>query len=64
MDIKFRVYSAADLYKPTESDGKPAYGRHTALKAMRDLANADLVRFTIDRVEQMQVILAKLAALD
>lgn len=59
--IEFRLYPAADLYKPTEAGGEPSYGRHAALKMMRDLANADLVRFTVYRVEQVQRILAKVA---
>lgn len=60
-DIEFRLYPASDLYKPTDAGGEPPYGRHPALKMMRDLANADLVRFTIYRVGQVQTILAKVA---
>lgn len=60
--IDHRVYPAAALYQEGASGEKQAYGRHAALKAMRDLANADLVRFTIDRVGQMEMILTKLAA--
>ena len=62
MGVEFRDYPASALYQPTEPGGKPVYGRHSALKSMRDLANADLVRFTIDRVDQMEVILTKLKA--
>lgn len=60
-DIKFRVYLASSLYKPAEEGGKTAYGRHAALKAMRDLANADLVRFSIDRISQLDMILESVA---
>lgn len=60
MGVEFRDYPGSALYQPTEPGGKPAYGRHSALKSMRDLANADLVRFTIDRVDQMEMILATL----
>ena len=62
--IEFRLYPASDLYKPTEAGGEPSYGRHTALKKMRDLANADLVRFTIYRVEEVQKILREVVADD
>ena len=61
-DIEFRVYLASSLYQETEPGGKRPYGRHAALKSMRDLANADLVRFSIDRIGQMELVLEKLAA--
>lgn len=60
MGMEFR----AELYQPTEPGGKPVYGRQSALKSMRDLANADLVRLKIERVEQMEMILAKLVAVE
>lgn len=58
--IEFRVYLASALYPTSAPDQKQAYGRHAALKAMRDLANADLVRFTIERITQLEMILAEL----
>ena len=61
-DIEFRIYLASSLYQEAEPGGKRPYGRHAALKSMRDLANADLVRFSIDRIGQMALILEKLAA--
>jgi hypothetical protein len=60
-DIKFRVYLASSLYRPAEEEGKTSYGRHAALKSMRDLANADLVRFSIDQISQLEIILDRLA---
>lgn len=60
-DIEFKRYPAASLYQAVEPKGKQPYGRHAALKSMRDLARADLVRLTIDRVEQLRTILAHLA---
>lgn len=60
-DIEFRVYPASSLYQTVEPGGKQPYGRHAALKSMRDLAHADLVRFSIDRVEQLRTILTHLA---
>lgn len=59
-DIEFRVYLASSLYQAADTELKPLYGRHSALKPMRDLANVDLVRFTIDRVAQMELIKQKL----
>lgn len=60
-DIEGRVYPASALYAPTKEDAKPAYGRHSGLKAMRDLANADLVRFTLRSRADLVVILDHLA---
>lgn len=59
-DIEFRIYLASSLYQPADDGGKPAYGRHAGLKAMRDLANADLVRFTICQIPQLDLILDRL----
>lgn len=61
--IEFRDYPASSLYQEAEPGKARAYGRHAALKPMRGLARADLVRFTIERVEQMELILASLAAI-
>ena len=62
--IEFRVDPASALYREVESGGKRPYGRHAALRSMRDLANADLVRCTIERFEQLETILAKLSAVN
>ncbi|MGA0613163.1 hypothetical protein [Paracoccus sp. KR1-242] len=63
LDIEFRLSLASSLYQEAETGGKRTYGRHAALKSMRDLANADLIRFTIDRPEQMGMILQTLMAI-
>lgn len=60
--IDYRIYPAASLYQEIEPGGKRPYGRHAALKPMRDLANADLVRFSIDRIDQLRMILTRLSA--
>lgn len=60
LGIAWRAYPAAGLYRTDELEAKPRYGRHAALKAMRDLANADLVRFEIDRITQLELILSRL----
>lgn len=62
-DVEFRVYLASSLYQEADIELKPNYGRHSALKPMRDLANVDLVRFSIDRVGQMELITEKLTAI-
>ncbi|WP_304774728.1 hypothetical protein [Cypionkella sp.] len=60
-DIEFKVYPASSLYQADEPDEKQSYGRHAALKSMRDLAHVDLVRLTTDRVEQLRTFLTHLA---
>ncbi|KGJ05422.1 hypothetical protein IT41_06565 [Paracoccus halophilus] len=52
-----REYPAASLFAKKGAEGKKTYGRHSALKPMRSLANSDLLRFTIERVSQLQSIL-------
>lgn len=59
-DIVSRDYPASALFMSAEPDAKPTYGRHAALKPMRALAHADLVRLTIDRTSQMEAVLAQL----
>lgn len=61
--IDTRVYPASALYQAAGDGERRTYGRHAGLKAMRELANADLVRFTIERPGQMQFLLAALAGL-
>ncbi|MCZ0963875.1 hypothetical protein [Paracoccus benzoatiresistens] len=61
-DIEQRTYLASSLYRSEVPGGKQTYGRHAALKAMRDLAHADLVRFTISEPDQLQWILDHLAS--
>jgi len=56
-----RDYPAAELYAGTDDRGRPVYGRHSALRQMRELANADLVRFEIDHATLLQPLLRDLA---
>lgn len=60
--IKLDVYRASDLYRKTLDGSEPVYGRHSALKSMRELANADLVRFTIQNKDQMRRLLSTLSS--
>ena len=59
--IETRVSLASSLYQSAETGRQASYGRHSALKAMRDLAHVDLVRFTIERIGQLEMILERLA---
>ena len=61
--IEFRDYPASSLYQESEPGQARPYGRHAALKPMRGLARADLVRFTVERAEEMELILGSLAAI-
>lgn len=42
--------------------GKAPYDRHAALKSMRELGEADLVRVTVESEEQAVLILERLRA--
>ena len=53
LGVARRDYPAADLYAAIDEKGRPIYGRHAALRQMRELANADLVRFEIDQSDQL-----------
>lgn len=55
--LEVRSYPAAGLYQAPKPGGTAAYGRHSGLKTMRDLANADLERFTVGTVGEAEVIL-------
>lgn len=60
-----RDYPAADLHRVADKEtGKAAYGRHAALKPMRELGEADLVRLTVEDTGQVDVILERLRSLE
>ncbi|ETD86372.1 hypothetical protein ACTTAF_13365 [Rhodobacter capsulatus] len=61
--IVMRDYPASALHQLSADGKERSYGRHSALKSMRDLANVDLVRFTIERPTEMRLILDGLAEL-
>jgi hypothetical protein len=58
--IRYRLSPAADTYATVDAEGRPRYGRHSALKAMRQLANADLICFTIERPAEIDKLLESL----
>lgn len=57
LGIPWLEYSATELYPPGEPGTKPRYGRHAALKTMRDLANSHLVRFEIRTIGELDQLL-------
>lgn len=59
--VTVREYPADALYQPAD-DGEKTYGRHAGLKAMRELANVDLVRVTVETVGQLQTVVQGLKA--
>lgn len=58
--IPYRLSPAAETYAAKDANDRPLYGRHSALKPMRQLANSDLIRFTIDRPGQIDRLLQRL----
>ncbi len=56
-----RHYPASAVCDADSTVKKPNHGRHASLKSMRELANADLVRFTLTSSTQMRMILDHLA---
>jgi len=55
--IRTRYSAAAATNATLDANGKPRYGRHSALKPMRQLAHADLLCFTIEREMELLRIL-------
>ncbi len=55
-----RDYPAKDLNKLTNKGGKVMYGRHPALRPMDQLGLADLTRYTLKSVAQLDQIVANL----
>lgn len=59
-ELQFRLSPASILFNKKGSDGKPVFGRHSALKAMRELGHADLVCFRITSPDDLDRILGHL----
>ena len=56
-DIDHRLAPASVLYAVKGANDKPVYGRHSALKPMRELGHADLVCFRIEALTELDRIL-------
>lgn len=62
--VAVRKYPASEVNRVTDiATGRAIYGRHAALKSMRGLAMADLVRLTPETKEQAATIIERLRVL-
>ena len=60
--IKLKTKPASDLRTKLGKDGKPTYGRHSALEKMPQLGEADLVYLTPQSLEELGRIMDVLLA--
>ncbi|MFV0514258.1 MAG: hypothetical protein ACK5MY_11610 [Jhaorihella sp.] len=58
--LQFRLSPASALFATKGSNDKPIYGRHSALKPMRELGHTDLVCFRITSPGDLDRILGHL----
>ena len=56
-ELQFRHAPASTLFVSQVRDGNPTYGRHSALKPMKELAFEDLVCFRISTLGELDRIL-------
>jgi hypothetical protein len=59
-ELDYRLAPASILYATKGANGKPVYGRHSALKPMPELAESDLVCFHLASLTQLDRILGHL----
>jgi hypothetical protein len=56
-------YPASELWTTTSRDGRPRYGRHSALRSIPELRDADLIRFALsDIADATRIVTALLRA--
>ncbi len=55
--VNFKLSLASKLYSTISKNGEPLYGRHSALRAMPELKHADLIRFRISTMVDLDQIL-------
>lgn len=55
--LHFQSSPASALFATRGSHGKPIYGRHSALRSMRELEHTDLICFRIASVAELDRIL-------
>lgn len=58
--LHFHSSPTSILFASESPSGRPTYGRHSALKSMRELGNGDLICFKITRTEELEYILEHL----
>ena len=61
-DIPFRRSQAQTLFATRSDDGRTIYGRHSALRPMRQLGTADLICFALRSPADLELILQVLLA--
>lgn len=59
-DIPSEPYPQSELYKLPAKNGGKQYGRHSALEKMTLLGRANLVRFTLRNVHDLEMVLSAL----
>lgn len=59
-DIAFRRSPAQTLFATRSGDGRTIYGRHSALRPMRQLGTADLICFALRSPADLELVLQTL----
>ena len=62
-NLTYRFSPAQILYETRDGNDRLRYGRHSALRPMRQLGDADLICFNIQSEAELEQILAGLAIL-
>ena len=60
MPLEYKISSASNLYQTIGKNGEKQYGRHTGLKSMPQLKEADLVCFALYDMDNLERILETL----
>ena len=60
MPLDYKISSASKLYQTIDKNGEKQYGRHTGLKSMPQLGEADLVCFVLFDMNSLDRILETL----
>ena len=60
MSLEYKISPAANLYQTVGKNGEKQYGRHTGLKSMPQLSEADLVCFALYDMDNLERILETL----
>lgn len=61
-DIDYTRKPASELYQKTGKNGEKLYGRHYSMEKMPQIGQADLVRFNLTSIHQLDRILDALDA--
>jgi hypothetical protein len=59
-----KCYPASQPWQEPGADGKPRYGRDSALKAIPELRDSDLIRFTFYSIADFERILDHMPAIE